>query len=302
MLRAAAGRISRLPLSSTATRSCLASSLTLPIYQLDAFASKPFSGNPAAIHPLEEWLPDETLLSIAAENNLSETAFTVPIDDGAAYHLRWFTPTLEVDMCGHATLATAALILGKLEPNRRDVEFETRSGRLLVRRAADPGRLTLEFPTWPVGASVEPPPALVEALRGRSAPIAAHEIEPLHGAPYYLFLYESEEEVGGLQPVFGEMEANVTATAAASSSGGCDFVSRSILPLSGIPEDPVTGSAHMFLTPYWAGRLGKTTMEARQLSERGGELHVQLDESAGRVLISGSAAFYLEGKVQVPRS
>ena len=289
---------------ATAARSLV----TLPIYQLDAFSPKPFGGNPAAVLPLEKWLPDSTLLSIAAENNLAETAFFVPQDDGA-FHLRWFTPTLEVDMCGHATLATAALILGKLEPERPDVAFDTRSGRLLVRRATVGSdgaasdalpRLTLDFPRWPVGDVVSPPQKLVAALGGNGKPpTLAHEIAPLHGAPYYLFLYESEADVASLAPSFGDMEANVVATAPADADG-VDFVSRWFGPLSGIPEDPVTGSAHVTLAPFWADRLGKQAMEARQISTRGGALHVALDADSDRVLISGATAFYLQGECFVP--
>ena len=174
----------------------LKKTIRVPIFQLDAFASAPFKGNPAAVCPLDSWLPDETLVAIAAENNLSETAFVVPESNGS-YHLRWFTPTVEVNCCGHATLATAALIMGKLEPQRQSVAFETKSGKLVVNRAAKaaagpaaaaaPGaalpQLTLDFPPWPVGAELEAPPAdLVAALNGPKAPTRAFPIEPLHGA------------------------------------------------------------------------------------------------------------------------
>lgn len=299
---------------------------TLPIYQLDAFAAELFSGNPAAVVPLAKWLPDKTMMQIAAENNLSETAFYVPSKEvGADYHLRWFTPTLEVDCCGHATLATAALILGKLEPRRESVAFETRSGKLVVNRAAggngggvggaagSPGtampQLTLDFPPWPVGAEIDaPPPALVAALNGPNAPIGAYPVDPLHGAPYFLFLYESAADVAALSPSHGEMEANVVATAPADEGGkaadeggqSVDFVSRFFGPLSGIPEDPATGSAHMTLAPFWAARLGKRVMEAQQLSARGARLTVEVDNEAGRVLISGESRLYMEGKVHVP--
>ena len=204
-------------------------------------------------------------------------------------------------MCGHATLATAGLLLSKLEPERAEVSFETRSGRLIVRRhSEDPGRLTLDFPPWPcVQPAVEAPPALVAALGGRTQPVECFPVPELHGAPYYLFRYESEAEILNLAPNFPEMEANVVATAP-SEIEGVDFCSRWFGPRSGIDEDPVTGSAHMTLAPFWSAKLGKTTMEARQLSSRGGELHVELKDD--RVLISGATAFYMEGKIQVPTS
>lgn len=264
-------------------------SLKVPIYQLDAFSSKLFGGNPAAVLTLDEWLPDEKLMAIAAENNLAETAFTVPLPDGG-YHLRWFTPTLEVDMCGHATLATAALILGKLQPKTNEVAFQTKSGELRVRRHTDPGRLTLDFPLNPVGEKLAASSALVDAVG--APPVEVFDIPPLHGAPWRLFVYDDEATVAGLAPRLDAMDANVSATAR-SSQPGVDFVSRFFGPLSGIPEDPVTGSAHTTLAPFWATRLGKSAMEARQLSQRGGELHVEL--SGERVLISGSSAFYMEG-------
>ena len=291
------------------------STTTVPIFQLDAFADRLFSGNPAAVIPLAKWLPDATLLQIAAENNLSETAFYVPSKDrGADYHLRWFTPTLEVDMCGHATLATAALILGRLEPQRPSVTFETRSGNLVVNRTVGSPtgpsagsilpQLTLDFPPWPAAPEAEsPPPELVAALNGPSAPTHAFPIEPLHGAPYFLFLYESAEHVRSLKPSHASMTANVVATApgsAVEAEGGIDFVSRFFGPLSGIPEDPATGSAHMTLAPFWASRLGKRVMEAQQLSARGARLRVEVDDQAGRVFISGEARLYMEGKAHVP--
>ena len=296
------------------------STVTLPIYQLDAFAANLFGGNPAAVVPLDKWLPDETMMQIAAENNLSETAFYVPsAEDGADYHLRWFTPTLEVDCCGHATLATAALIMGKLEPQRQSVAFETKSGKLVVNRAAKaaagagsaaaPGaalpQLTLDFPPWPVGAELEAPPAdLVAALNGPKAPTRAFPIEPLHGAPYFLFLYECASDIAALEPSHGMMEANVVATAPGPATEGAedkvDFVSRWFGPLSGIPEDPATGSAHMTLAPFWAERLGKRVMEAQQLSQRGARLRVEVNDEVGRVLISGESRLYMEGKVHVP--
>ena len=325
----------------------------IPIYQVDAFAATTFKGNPAAVHPLESWLPDDTLLAIAAENNMTETAFIIPrTDDSGDYDLRWFTPTLEVDMCGHATLASGAVVLSVLEPAQEEVGFHTRSGRLVVRsggtcEVTHCRYYTLDFPLWPVGAAVEPPPKLVHVLGGSKPttsapqsdvlfdqidtdqsntierselkeylgkvgeipcealaapwPTAAYEVAPMHGAPYYLFEYASEADVQSLAPLFGEMEANVVATAPADpappGTPQCDFISRWFGPLSGIPEDHVTGSAHTTLAPYWAERLGKRLMVARQISKRGGTLRIEL--KGDRVLISGPACFYMEGMVRV---
>lgn len=271
----------------------------VPIYQVDAFAHAPFEGNPAAVCPLDSWLSDDTLRSIAAENNLSETAFLVGRADGE-WDLRWFTPTVEVDMCGHATLAAGSIVLGRLSPEAAEAAFHTRSGRLAVRRAAEADTYTLDFPLWPCAPdATAPPPALVAAVG--AAPCAVHAIEPLHGAPYFLFEYATESEVRSLAPRFGAMEANVLATApAASSTAGYDFVSRFFGPLSGIPEDPVTGSAHSTLGPYWAPRLRLQSMVARQVSARGGTLHLQM--AGERLLISGPTALYMEGVLLLPES
>lgn len=283
--------------ATTAARRLFSSKAALPIYQLDSFSSKVFGGNPAAVMPLEQWLPDETLLDLAAENNLAETAFTVPLPDGG-FHLRWFTPTLEVDMCGHATLAAAALILDRITPEANELSFQTKSGELVVRRHSDPGRLTLDFPVNPIGEKLDAPEDLVAALGAR--PTECFSLPPLHCAPWYLFVYEDEATVRDLAPSFSAMlSGNVSATAL-SSAEGVDFVSRFFGPLCGIDEDPVTGSAHTSLAPYWAARTGKSAMEARQLSKRGGELHVAVEGE--RVLISGNTSFYMEGQVFLPSS
>ena len=275
-------------------------SWSAPIYQFDSFARRPFAGNPAAVVPLERWpSDDETLRSIAAENNLSETAFIVPAEAGADanYALRWFTPTVEVDMCGHATLASAALVLQKLQPSWAEVSFSTRSGILSVRRAADDAaQYVMDLPLWPAGDQVPPAADLVAAVG--AAPTLAHTIPPLHGAPYVLFLYDDEAAIRGLAPDLGAMTANVVATAPAPAGAPYDFVSRWFGPLSGIPEDPVTGSAHSTLAPFWAERLGKPRLDAKQLSARGGELTVEL--AGERVLVTGAACMFLEGTIHVP--
>jgi PhzF family phenazine biosynthesis protein len=257
----------------------------IPVYQVDAFSGAVFGGNPAAICPLETWLPDATLQDIAAENNLSETAFFVP--DGAGYRLRWFTPTVEVDLCGHATLASAYVILTRLDPSADAVRFETRSGTLTVTRDGD--RLTMDFPSIP-GEPADPPDALVRAVGRRPEAVAA--------GPNVLALLGSAAEVRDLAPDMAAVaELHPRCLIVTAPGDDCDFVSRFFAPSYGIPEDPVTGSAHCMLTPFWAARLGKTALHARQISARGGELWC---EAAGdRVRIGGRAALFLEGRISI---
>lgn len=257
--------------------------MKLSLFQIDAFTDSVFAGNPAAICPLEAWLSDQQMQAIAAENNLSETAFLVP--DGDVFGLRWFTPTCEVDLCGHATLASAHLLLNRLEPTRSAVTFETRSGRLTVAREGD--RLAMDFPAKPA-AEVEPDAGLIEAVGGKPEKVLA--------ADNYLMVYASAAEVRGLRPRMVDLAAfgprGVIATAAGED---CDFVSRFFAPAHGIPEDPVTGSAHCTLIPYWSARLGKADLHARQISRRGGELFCR--DEGSRVSIAGRAVLYLEGTI-----
>lgn len=259
--------------------------MELPIFQVDAFSGAVFSGNPAAICPLEEWLPDRTLQSIAAENNLAETAYFVR--NGGNYHLRWFTPACEVDLCGHATLASAYVLFHELnEPDER-VRFDTKSGELVVRREGE--LLVMDFPSRPP-KPIEPDPNLARALGGNPVEILA--------ARDYLVRYTSEDEVLRLSP---DMQAltgiDRFAFIVTAPSSDCDFVSRFFAPAKGIPEDPVTGSAHCTLIPYWANQLGKTTLHARQVSRRGGELFCKL--VGDRVEIAGYAALFLRGRITV---
>jgi PhzF family phenazine biosynthesis protein len=263
--------------------------MDLPIYQVDAFANNVFAGNPAAVCPLRTWPADSLLQSIAAENNLSETAFFVK--HGAGYDLRWFTPSTEVDLCGHATLASAWVIFEKLEPGRAAVTFETRSGTLTVTRKLD--LLTMDFPTR-APEPVEPDAALLAALGGNPCEVLA--------ARDYLVVYETEEEIRALAPDMGALArvdrfAVIVTAPASAASHGCDFVSRFFAPAQGVAEDPVTGSAHCTLIPYWALRLGKTRMVAHQVSRRGGELICEL--LGERVRISGRCALYLEGVIKL---
>jgi len=258
------------------------SALQIPVYQIDAFASHVFAGNPAAICPLEQWLPDEQMQAIAAENNLSETAFFVRNGDG--YQLRWFTPKVEVDLCGHATLASAFVILTQLAPGDA-VRFQTKSGVLEVTREGD--LFTLDFPARPP-ADCKVDVGLVAALGGNP--------ELILGARDYLVVYRSEDEVRALEPNMEALKGIDRFAVIVSAPGkDVDFVSRFFAPAKGVPEDPVTGSAHCTLIPYWAKRLGKTKLHAYQISPRGGELWCE--DRGERVRMSGKAVRFLEGRI-----
>ncbi len=263
--------------------------MRIPIYQIDAFTEAPFGGNPAAVCPLDSWLADDVLQAIALENNLSETAFFVT--QGDHYHLRWFTPALEVELCGHATLATAHLILNRLSPDLPQVTFKTLSGELRVQRAGD--GLAMDFPSLAPAAALPPPSGLIAALG--AAPRESYPIRKVHNAPYWLLVFETEAQVAALSPKFAAMGANVIATAPGDTA---DFVSRFFAPMSGIDEDPVTGSAHCTLAPYWAERLGKSELAARQISARGGDVGCRL--AGDRVILTGTCAFYMAGEIEIP--
>ena len=262
--------------------------MQLPIYQVDAFTDKLFGGNPAAVCPLDAWLPEATMQAIAAENNLAETAFFVR--EGDDYALRWFTPTVEVDLCGHATLASGYVVFHHIEPARASVDFRTlKAGTLRVSKCGS-DLLEMDFPSRPA-QEIAPLPGLVAALGGTPRAVLR--------ARDCLVVYDSAAEVAALQPDFAAL-AKVdcwAAIATAPGENGVDFVSRFFAPAQGIPEDPVTGSSHCTLTPYWANRLGKMKLEARQLSPRGGALRCTLN--GDRVSIAGRAVLYLEGKISV---
>lgn len=267
---------------------------TLPIYQVDAFTDRLFAGNPAAVVPLEAWLPDETMMKIAAENNLSETAFFVPSGD-AKWELRWFTPTIEVPLCGHATLATAFVLTEVLGETAETLTFSTRLvGDLTVSRSTD-GWLVMRFPrrTRNGTAAIEP----VAAVLGRRPDEVVEFATP--GDTSWLAVFADEADVMGLEPDTRAIAAlpplNVIATAPGLA---VDFVSRMFAPKAGIDEDPVTGSAHCSLVPYWAERLGKTVFVARQVSARGGDLRCELDGDT--VVVSGQAVLYLKGEIVLP--
>ena len=265
--------------------------MKIPLFQIDAFTSRIFGGNPAAVCPLESWLPDETMQAIATENNLSETAFFVEttfLDKrGDHYDLRWFTPTAEVDLCGHATLATAHLLINVLGMADGAVHFETRSGRLSVR--PDGERLEMDFPAQPpeLWPSNE---ALDEAMGATPEEVLGHI--------KCIAVYGDEAQVRALAPDMGKLVGLSYEGVIATAPGDeVDFVSRYFAPKVGIPEDPVTGSAHCELTPYWAKRLGREQLSARQISLRGGALTCRLQ--GNRVLLSGRAVKYLEGVIEL---
>ncbi|UCH94012.1 MAG: PhzF family phenazine biosynthesis protein [Candidatus Aminicenantes bacterium] len=263
--------------------------MKIPIFQVDAFTGKLFGGNPAAVCPLEQWLDETAMQNIAAENNLSETAFFVKKGEG--FEIRWFTPTVEVDLCGHATLASAHVIFNYFDFKGKVITFQSKSGELRVTQSGD--LLTLDFPaTKP--EPMEIPFQLTEALN--AVPRAVYRSRDL------LALFEKEEDIVSIRPNFGLLLDVLTSqdclgmivTAPGEQS---DFVSRFFAPPAGIDEDPVTGSAHTTLTPFWAERLHKKSLHAYQLSQRKGELFCEL--AGDRVLISGKAVTYLKGEIEI---
>jgi PhzF family phenazine biosynthesis protein len=257
---------------------------TLPFFQVDAFAEKPFTGNPAAVMPLERWLDDEVMQAIAAENNLAETAFTVPVDrDDADYELRWFTPTVEVNLCGHATLAAAHVIM-----TGPAIRFATRSGVLSVKRAGD--LLELEMPAAPV----EPAelPELLDALG-----VAGETFLSRAGNGNTIVLLESETAVRAVGPDFAALVKLPYLFSVTARGDDHDVASRVFAAFHGVPEDPVTGSAHTALVPFWAERLGRTEFVALQASKRTGLLHCRLE--GDRVVLGGHCVTVIAGQFQL---
>lgn len=268
---------------------------TIPLYQIDSFATETFAGNPAAVCPTDEWLSDEAMQKLAAENNLSETAFVVSDKSGEAdYALRWFTPSLEVNLCGHATLATAWVLFNEIGVDKEALTFTTKSGVLTVTRGED-GLLVMDFP------SNAPRPAphhelLPQALGGPA--------QQFWTAPngMSLAVLNSAETVRTLKPHLGSVaklgKKGLIVTAAGDETDAVDFVSRYFTPGEGIDEDPVTGSAHTVLAPYWAKVLKKDELHARQVSKRGGDVYCEMQ--GDRVLLSGHAVLYMKGEAHVP--
>jgi PhzF family phenazine biosynthesis protein len=268
--------------------------MSYPIYQLDAFTDRLFGGNPAAVMPLEEDLPDQTLQALAAENNLSETAFftRLPAGEDADFRIRWFTPGAEVPLCGHATLATAWVIFNLLDWSEDTVRFQSKSGLLGVTKGDD-GWLTMDFPNL--------------AFEKRPTPAAIHQA--VEGAPdsalfvpndtNYMIVLSDEAAVRSVEPDLRALKTLGNQGLIVTAPGqDCDFVSRYFAPGVGVDEDPVTGSIHSVLVPYWAEKLGKTRFDARQVSRRGGLLRCEL--KGDRVAIAGQAVLYMEGSVHLP--
>lgn len=261
------------------------------IYQVDAFTSALFGGNPAAVVPLDQWLSDETMQSIAAENNLSETAFFVK--NGEAFNLRWFTPAIEVDFCGHATLATAHILFTELAYENPSIRFNTRVGELLVKNLGK-GKYLMDFPADKL-SPMEVSRELLEA-------IGTPPVEAFKGREDILYVVNSREEVEDTQPDFKALgEVSDRGVLVTAPGDDCDFVSRCFFPNAGVDEDPVTGSAHTTLTPYWAKRLKKPKMVARQISQRGGYLECELSEDDKKVKLIGNAVTYLKGQILLPQ-
>jgi len=264
--------------------------MRIPVYHVDAFASRPFEGNPAAICPLESWLPDATLQAIAGEHNLSETAYYVPGD--GHYELRWFTPEVEVDLCGHATVASAHVILDlRREMAGKRVSFKSKSGELGVDRISENGNVlyALDFPSRPP-QPVASYPNLEQALGAMPQQVLK--------ARDYLCVFGSEDEVLALKPDMAKLAALECFAVIVTAPGqDCDLVSRFFAPAKGVDEDPVTGSAHCTLIPYWSERLGKTKLFARQRSRRGGELWCE--HRGDRVSIAGRAVKFSEGMIEL---
>jgi PhzF family phenazine biosynthesis protein len=272
--------------------------MDLTLYQVDAFTDQVFKGNPAAVIPLTKWLDDETMQSIALENNLAETAYFVPTNEDGHFELRWFTPEVEVDFCGHATLATAYVILEKLQTTISEVTFSTKVGPLIVKRGSDENFI-MDFPS--LSSELIQSDSLEQAL----LPILITSPKEMHRAQDLMIVMEDEGDVralspdAALAPVLAENDfRGLIVTAPGDSGSGYDFVSRFFAPNQGIPEDPVTGSAHCLMAPYWAKRLGKTELQARQISPRGGDVKCRV--LGDRVELQGACAFYMKATIRLP--
>jgi PhzF family phenazine biosynthesis protein len=272
--------------------------MRIPLFHIDAFTNQPFQGNPAAVCLLDAWLDDESLQKVAAENNLSATAFFVRgghLPGVGACDLRWFTPRCEIRLCGHATLATAYVALSLLESSIESVRFETRfSGPLTVRKSGE--AFCMDFPALGPKSLSEPPVELLRAL-GHAPVGSARVLEVLEVNDTYFVVYETQSAVQDIRPDLNLLEQlHPFAVSLTAPGDDVNFVSRYFAPSYGVPEDPVTGSAHCALAPYWSRRLRKTSLHARQLSERGGEIFCEM--AGDRVIIKGSAVLTLKGTIE----
>jgi len=272
--------------------------MKLKLYQIDAFADKLFGGNPAAVIPLKKWLPDELMQQLAMENNLADTVFFVPAaTKGVDYHIRWFTPVLEINLCGHATLASAFVVFNILKERKKKVIFNSKSGLLNVRNdsqispAAGGGfKGLMDFPGWKPEMVSEYPDGLKEAL-GVNEIVAVYKYRDL------LVELNKEEDVANARPDFTALKKIGEKVMITAPGKSVDFVSRFFAPVAGIDEDPVTGSAHSQLIPFWSEKLGKTVMQARQLSQRGG--HIYCVQNGDRVIMGGNCVFYMKGEIVI---
>jgi PhzF family phenazine biosynthesis protein len=272
--------------------------MKLKLYQVDAFARQIFEGNPAAVVPLNTWLPDDVLHKIAIENNLSETAFFIPAtaDEDVDYHIRWFTPVIEVELCGHATLATAHVLFNIIKPKATSLRFMSQSGVLVVHKMAD--KIVLDFPLrkpLPSGA----PSGSVEAIGMASGAVP---FEVYRGERDYMFIYEKAEDILNLKPDFSMLKKAglygfICTASGGDIEGGYDCVSRFFIPSYGVDEDPVTGSAHCQIAPYWASQLGRNNLFARQASARGGDLWLTVE--GDRVKLAGNSVLVIEGAMTI---
>lgn len=262
--------------------------MKLKIYQVDAFTNKLFGGNPAAVVPLTEWLADDLMQVIALENNLSETVYFVKSDNADIdFDIRWFTPKLEINLCGHATLASAFILFEKLYFTKDEIVFSCKSGLLKVFKSE--GHIWLDFPSWKPKPIDEFPAGMAEALDVDI--VSAHKNRDI------LIELKDEDSVRNCKPNFSKLLQLGEKVIITSRGNNADFVSRFFAPIAGVDEDPVTGSAHSQLIPFWSERLGKAEMYAEQLSERGGKLWCK--QNGDRVLIGGDAVFYLEGEIYI---
>lgn len=260
--------------------------MKLTLYQVDAFADKLFSGNPAAVIPLQQWIPEELMQNLAMENNLAETVFFVP--NGDDVDIRWFTPAAEINLCGHATLASAYVLFNILGYQKPQIIFHSKSGPLVVTRHDD--IISLDFPSWMPEKISDYPDGLEQAL-GIKEIVGVYQYRDL------LVELNSEEEVQNANPDFTLIKKTGYKIIITAPGKQVDFVSRFFAPTFGVDEDPVTGSAHSQLIPFWSNKLGKTKMQARQLSKRGG--HLWVEQNGDRVAMAGKAVFYMKGEIEV---
>lgn len=269
--------------------------MKLTLYQIDAFANKLFAGNPAAVIPLKKWIDDDLMQKIAAENNLAETVFFVSSKkEGADFDIRWFTPEFEINLCGHATLASAYVIFEILKSKKKKVIFSSKSGLLTVTkkpaRRGGKDLLEMDFPSWPPERIDEYPAALLTSL-------GSPEIAGVYKNREYLVELMNEDAVKKCNPDFSLMKKIDKMVIITAPGKEVDFVSRFFAPTAGIDEDPVTGSAHSQLIPFWSEKLGKNKMTAKQLSKRGGDIYCE--QKGERVIIAGQCVFYLKGIIEI---